>query len=222
MVGVAGGCEGGRVRKIYEGDGGFDLADAPMPAYELLDIDRYNRLTVQTSRGCPFKCEFCASSILLTDKYKQKPMQKVLAEVDRICELWTRPFIEFADDNSFVNRSYWKKLLPELAKRKVKWFTETDLSIAWDDELLSLMRESGCAEVLIGLESPAIEGLDGLETKGNWKLKQVGRYKEGVARIQGAGIRVNGCFIIGLDGHDERIFEKVKELRMIWSCMMCR
>ncbi|QDU32486.1 Radical SAM superfamily protein [Poriferisphaera corsica] len=197
------------LKSKYRASQPFDLADAPMPAYELLDIQRYNRLTVQTSRGCPFKCEFCASSILLTDKYKQKPMEKVLAEVDKICELWKRPFIEFADDNSFVNRGYWKKLLPELAKRKVKWFTETDLSVAWDDELLDLMRMSGCAEVLIGLESPSIDGLNGLETKGNWKAKQLGRYQEGITKIQSAGIRVNGCFILGLDGHDVGIFDRV-------------
>ena len=200
----------GELQKIYRAEQGFDLADAPMPAYELLEIERYNRLTVQTSRGCPFKCEFCASSILLTEKYKQKPMEKVLAEVDRICELWKRPFIEFSDDNSFVNRGYWKKLLPELAKRKLKWFTETDLSVAWDDELLGLMRESGCAEVLIGLESPVEAGLDGLETKGNWKYKQLSKYKEGIRRIQDAGIRVNGCFILGLDGHDVGVFERVR------------
>ena len=75
-----------------------------MPAYELLDVSKYNRLTVQTSRGCPQRCEFCTGSILVTDQYKQKPIHKVLEEVDEIRRIWDRPFIEFADDNSFVNR----------------------------------------------------------------------------------------------------------------------
>ena len=65
----------------------FDLADAPMPRYELLDVSRYNRLTVQTSRGCPHRCDFCASSILLTPKYRVKPVEMVIAEVRRIREL---------------------------------------------------------------------------------------------------------------------------------------
>src|SRR6185312_16836724 len=61
----------GALKPLYRaGDGTFDLGLAPMPAFELLDIDRYNRITVQTSRGCPHLCEFCASSILLTSRYK--------------------------------------------------------------------------------------------------------------------------------------------------------
>ena len=69
-------------------------------------------------------------------------------------ELWPHPFIEFADDNSFVNKAYWKKLLPELTKRKVRWFTEADIAVGDDPEFLELLFQSGCKEVLIGLESP--------------------------------------------------------------------
>jgi len=196
----------------------FDMADAPMPAYHLLDMDKYNRITVQTSRGCPWKCEFCASSILLTPKYKQKPIDKVLAEIDRVCELWPRPFIEFADDNSFVDRRYWKRLLPRLAQRKIKWFTETDISVGEDDELLTLMRQAGCAEVLIGLESPGPEGMRGLELKSDWKSKKRGDYLRLVHNIQAHGIRVNGCFVLGLDGQTTDIFDRVydfaKELEL--------
>lgn len=200
----------GALQPIYRG-GEFDLADSPMPAFELLDFDRYNRITVQTSRGCPWKCSFCASSILLTSRYKQKPIERVLAEVDRIRELWDRPFIEFADDNSFVNRRYWHELLPQLAERDVRWFTETDISVAQDPELLDLAREAGCAEVLIGLESPDLAGLAGIETKRDWKVAQQPSYREAVTRIQSHGIRVNACFVVGLDGHTPEIFDRVLE-----------
>jgi radical SAM superfamily enzyme YgiQ (UPF0313 family) len=186
----------------------FKLADAPMPAFELLEISKYNRLTVQTTRGCPHKCEFCASSILLTKKYKLKPVEKVLAEIDKIKELWQYPFIEFADDNSFVNPAYWKRLLPELRKRRIHWFTETDISVAFNDELLRLMRRAGCAQVLIGLESPTSEALRGIDAR-NWKYKQAPQYIEAVRRIQSHGISVNGCLVVGLDGHDSSIFEKI-------------
>lgn len=202
-------ANGALKRRYGSLESGFDLADAPMPAFHLLDISKYNRLTVQTSRGCPHRCEFCASSILLTRHYKQKPMEKVLAEIDRIQSLWTRPFIEFADDNSFVNRRYWKELLPHLLGRKLRWFAETDIGIADDEQLLDLMRESGCAQVLIGLESPVDEGLHGLEMKNDWKLRKLPRYREAIRKIQSRGITVNGCFIIGLDGHTPRIFDDV-------------
>ena len=202
-------AESRRLKPFYWPDGEFSLDEAPMPAFEMLDMARYNRLTVQASRGCPFQCEFCASSIMLTNRYKQKPAERVLAEVDRICELWPRPFLELADDNAFVNRRYWKPLLAELAERKIRWFAETDLSVYEDDELLTLMRQSGCAEVLVGLESPTDVGLAGLEMKSDWKLRQRPRHLEAVRRIQSHGIRVNGCFVLGLDGHTPEVFDEV-------------
>ena len=135
----------------------------------------------------------------------------MLAEIDRIRELWPRPFIEFADDNTFIDRRYWRKLLPELARRRVKWFTETDISVGEDDELLTLMRDAGCVEVLIGLESPVEQGLHGLEVKTDWKLKRLSMYERAVHNIQSHGIRVNGCFILGLDGQTSAIFDLVYE-----------
>lgn len=189
----------------------FDLAEAPMPAFELLDMDRYNRLTVQTSRGCPRRCEFCASSVLIANRYKQKPMEKVLAEVDRIRKIWDHPFIEFADDNTFINFGYWKRLLPELEKRRIRWFAETDLSVSRDRELLHMMREAGCAQVLIGLESPLQESLDGMELTANWKHEEWPHYRDAIRTIQSHGISVNGCFIIGLDADGPEIFEQVEK-----------
>ena len=200
----------GELKRIYRaGPGVFDMADAPMPAFELLDIAKYNRLTVQTSRGCPHRCEFCASSVMLTDRYKQKPAAKVLAEIARIREIWSHPFIEFADDNSFVNHAYWKELLPALKGQGLRWFAETDLSVANDGELLDLMRETGCAQVLIGLESPTAAGLHGLEMRSDWKASRFSRYREAIQTIQSHGITVNGCFVIGLDGHGPDIFDQV-------------
>ena len=125
--------------------------------------------------------------------------------------LWKHPFIELADDNSFVNRDYWLDLLPELARRRIRWFTETDISIGEDDTILDLLAESGCAEVLIGLESPVPDGLSGVETRSNWKLKHVDRYRDALRNIQEHGIRVNGCFVLGLDGHGPDIFDRVRE-----------
>lgn len=202
----------GALRERYDSRGDeWDLADAPMPRFDLLDMDQYNRITVQTTRGCPWKCEFCASSVLLTPRYKHKPVAGVLAEVDAICDRWPRPFLEFADDNSFVNPGYWYELLPELAKRRVRWFTETDVRVGADDKLLDLMKRAGCKQVLVGLESPTDAGLHGLELKTDFKLRQLGGVPELVHNIQRHRIRVNGCFVLGLDGQRTGIFERVEQ-----------
>jgi radical SAM superfamily enzyme YgiQ (UPF0313 family) len=82
------------------------------------------------------------------------------------------------------------------------------------------MRDSGCQQVLIGLESPPVlrsstaEGgrrasLDGVELKSNWKLRQQDSYKAVIAKIQSYGITVNGCFILGLDGDTRDVFDNV-------------
>ncbi|CCQ74387.1 B12-binding domain-containing radical SAM protein [Magnetospira sp. QH-2] len=202
----------GCLASVYDGRGEvFDLANAPMPRFDLLDPNQYNRLTVQTQRGCPYDCSFCASSVRLTPRYQVKPVDKVMAEIDAIKMLWPQPFIEFADDNSFVNKSHSKALLKALAKRQVRWFTESDLSIAEDEEMLALMQDSGCAQVLVGFESPTIDALSGLERKADWKARQVDRYAWSIDRIQRAGITVNGCFVLGMDGQGGNQFDAVEQ-----------
>lgn len=212
-------CERGELKQYYGARfSKFSLNDAPMPAFHLLDPAKYTRVLVQTSRGCPHRCEFCASSILISDRYKQKPAEKVLAEVDRICEIWRRPFLELADDNAFVNRNYWYELLPQLAKRRVRWFAESDVAVANDDKLLSLMAKSGCMEVLLGLESPSHPAMAGLESVSDWKYRMWPTYRDAVRKIQSRGIRVIGCFVLGLDGHTpetaDLIFDYANELQL--------
>lgn len=199
----------GRVRPVYRSRGEFDLAHGPVPRYDLLDPDRYNRLTIQTERGCPWRCEFCASSILLTPRYKMKPPSRVAAELDAIGRIWHRAFVELADDNSFVNKRRSRELVSTIGEAGVRWFTETDISVAEDKELLVAMREAGCAEVLIGLESPNAGALDGLELNRNWKLRQLDHYRAAITTIQEHGIAVNACFVLGLDGDDAGIFDAV-------------
>ena len=199
----------GRLQPRYDG-AGYDLGAAPVPRYDLLDPERYNRLTVQTQRGCPWHCEFCAGSVLLTSRYKQKPEAKVAEEIRAIKKIWSRPFVELADDNTFVDKHRGRRLVEAIGEEGVRWFTETDVSVAFDDGLLSSMRAAGCAEILIGFESPTPAGVDGVELKRNWKRRQFDRYREAVERIQAHGIAVNACFVLGLDGDGPDVFERVE------------
>jgi radical SAM superfamily enzyme YgiQ (UPF0313 family) len=73
------------------------------------------------------------------------------------------------------------------------------------------MRESGCAQILIGLESPRTRELEGIEHKANWKRQQSDFYRRAIETIQDAGITVNGCFVLGLDHQDTTSFDAVFE-----------
>lgn len=201
--------EAGTLQSRYDAKAGapFNFSAAPMPRFDLLTPERYPRFTVQTQRGCPWACEFCAASIRLAPEFKVKPVEKVIAEIRRVKELFAKPFFEFADDNTFSNRKHARALMRALAKEDIRWFTETDLSVAEDDELLRLMRDAGCAQVLIGFESPNYDVLDGLEKNSNWKARRVDRYIEAVERIQRHGITVNGCLVFGLDGAGPQQFK---------------
>ena len=199
----------GKLKPIYDARGmEFDFRDSLVPRYELLDVESYNRLTVQTQRGCPFRCEFCASSIRLTGKYKVKPIAQVVREIESIKALWKKPFIELADDNTFASKAHARKLARVLGSLDIKWFTETDVSVAEDDELLAILSDSGCRQLLIGFEAPQQQSLHNLELKRNWKEEQLDNYHEAIHRIQRRGISVNGCFILGLDGQDDSIFDE--------------
>lgn len=200
----------GTLRRVYDHrHESFDLAQSPMPRFELLDPRRYNRLTVQTQRGCPWNCEFCAASVRLSPRYKVKPIEKVVAEIRRIKEIWPRPFIEFADDNTFVNKAHAKELVRAVAHEDIRWFTESDISLGDDPELLSLLADSGCAQVLIGLETPQSAALTGIEMKADWKRRRQETYMDSIRRIQSHGITVNGCFVLGLDGCEADSFDAV-------------
>ena len=202
----------GQLKARYEGlrTGVFEDAQYAKPRFELLGARPYNRMTVQTSRGCPLNCEFCAASLRLTSKFQQKPVDKVVAEIKAALEVVDRPFLELADDNTFVNKRWGKDFLRAIIPLGLDWFTETDISIADDEELLDLLAESGCRQVLIGLESSVSEDLNNIDP-GNWKRKHCDRYLEAIDKIQSRGVTVNGCFILGLDNHTVDTFAAVKE-----------
>lgn len=187
----------------------FNFNSAKIPKYELLDISKYNRLTIQTTRGCPLHCSFCAASRTISS-YKKKSIAQIERELNKIFEVWDSPFIELADDNTFVDKVWSKELLKLFGNYKMKWFTETDISFSYDDELLELLAKSNCAQVLIGFETSRAEGLKGID-RNNWKYKQFDNYLKAIDKIQSYGISVNGCFILGFDTDTKDTFKKTEQ-----------
>jgi radical SAM superfamily enzyme YgiQ (UPF0313 family) len=202
----------GRLQPHYEGLANrvFEPGAYAKPRFDLLKGRPYNRFTVQTSRGCPLNCEFCAASIRITSRFQQKPVELVVEEIKAARAFAERPFFELADDNTFINKKWGKAFLKAVAPLGISWFTETDVSVAEDDELLDLLAESGCRQVLIGLESPTAEGLDGIDPR-NWKRRHHERYLAAIEKVQSRGVSVNGCFIVGLDGDTPETFERVRD-----------
>ncbi len=205
--------EAGKWQPLYDAAaasrGDFFCEEQPVPRYDLLDLDKYNRLTLQTTRGCPLHCSFCAASRLISP-YRKKSIAQIRREVEAILSLWPEPFIELADDNTFVDKSWSKQLVSLLAEYPVRWFTESDISLADDDELLTALSNSGCTQVLVGLESASSDSMAGLDTH-NWKARRHSSYRERVQRIQDHGISVNGCFILGFDSDGPEIFSRTLE-----------
>lgn len=204
-------AERGALAPFYAApDEPLDLARSPLPRYELIAGKPYQRVWVQTTRGCPHDCEFCAASKVYGGLYRRKSIEQVVAEVERVRQLFGPVSLGFADDNMLIHRGFSTALLERLVPFGLEWVAQTDISVARDGRLLELLRRSGCVHLFIGFESVTAEGLQGLDER-HWKLRQWPRYREDIARIQSFGIGVMGAFILGLDTDGPEVFERTAE-----------
>ena len=193
-----------------------DLARSPMPNWELYPNDRALLGTVQTSRGCPFECEFCDVIQYLGRKQRHKPVTQVLRELD---EIYRRDYrhIFLADDNFTVYRARAKELLAALRnwnfrqdQVKVRFVTQVSIDAARDAELLKMCAEAGLTQVFIGIETPNEDSLK--ETK---KRQNVGiNLLDQVQHFLEHGIAVVGGMIVGFDSDRPDIFERQYEFAM--------
>ncbi|MFG0266951.1 MAG: B12-binding domain-containing radical SAM protein [Rhodopirellula sp. JB055] len=194
---------GGRGRDSYRADGSFSLGDSPLPRWDLLGDHSPPRYTIQSMRGCPWACSFCAASRLL-EPARVKPDERFEAELKAIASRKARPWIELADDNTFASGRDHGPMLESLRRHGARWFTESDWRIAKQPELLSQIAESGCRQILVGLESNVFR-YPGMGAKNaDWQ-----RMLEAVDVIQEAGIVVNGCLIVGADGETPESMERL-------------
>lgn len=205
-------------KRIYkQPEGTFvDLTKSPVPRYDLLvrknyfksHKNFYNMIPIQISRGCPHNCEFCLVTKCYGSKFRKKTIEQVILEINKIKEYFPGRVILFADDNLFIDKKFSKKLLKTIKDLNIRWWAQTDISVGEDEELLSLIYESGGLLLLIGFESIDPENLKSIN-KNSWKYKQLSNYSKNIERIQKHGIIVFGSFIFGLDNDDKHVFNNV-------------
>jgi radical SAM superfamily enzyme YgiQ (UPF0313 family) len=176
------------------------LSSIPTPRYDLLASHNYPVVWLQTSRGCPYDCEFCVVSKVYGRSLKYKTVDQVVNEINHVRQIWKRAQIGFADDNMFVSTDHAKKLLEALGELNFSWYAQSDISIARKPDILQLLHKSGCRILLVGLESVSLENVSAL---GNpLKQRMFSEYAECIQKIQENGIGVFGSFILGLDSDD--------------------
>lgn len=190
------------LKSFYRADNFCSLDRLRIPRRDLLNKDAYFFVnTIQTTRGCPFDCDFCSVTSFYGRTFRVRPVEDVVNEIGQV----GGGFIFFVDDNIVGTPSYAKELFRALIPLKVKWFSQASLSIVKDRELMDLAQKSGCKGLFIGFESLSQKSLQAMGKP----INRVNKYAEAIRMIHDHGIGIQGSFIFGTDNDDASVFSKV-------------
>lgn len=197
--------QGGRLEPVYRSSRFSDLKNLPVPRYDLLNLKRYKLLNIpsQTTRGCPFACNYCEVTQVYGGRYRHRPVDEVIHEIQEIRRLTGSRFIYFVDDNFVAHRAHALAIMERLIPLKLIYGCLAPVNIGNDPELLDLMQRSGCLHVNLGMESISPESLEAINKRQN-KIKDYERQFKAL-RDRGIGFSVNVMF--GLDGDRPEIFD---------------
>jgi len=215
--------EKGQMKQIYRHEDGYPALDGRPPVnWDYYSDKGYLPVHfVETTRGCPFGCEFCSVTSSFGGKFRNWPVDTV---VDQIANL--KPFpgrftwqnlVFFNDDNIISNKRHARELLQRITPYKIDWLGQTSVDMAQDDEMLALCKKSGCMGLLVGFESLSAETLKSIN-KGVNKPQQ---YIDVVKRMHDHGIGVKGSFIFGFDTDDEGVFDRTVEFAIKAKIDVC-
>ncbi|MCX6281816.1 MAG: radical SAM protein [Bacteroidetes bacterium] len=204
----------GKWLPVYKHHSKPDMTRTPAPRWELMkeDLSSYTAALVQTTRGCPFDCSFCDVIYTYGRKPRSKTIPQVLEEVRKLSALNTS-MIFIADDNFAGDKKYAKALLRELIILNnsftipIGFLTQIDITIAADEELLTLLADCNFQAVMIGIESVNEASLRDLNKQQNLRIS----VSEAVRKIQSYGIVVLAHMIIGADSDDITVFKKTAD-----------
>lgn len=178
-----------------------EMSEFPIPAYELIPLERYFLGSIQFSSGCPYQCEFCDIPGLYGRNPRLKTPAQVTAELDKLLECGLTGSVYFVDDNFIGNRKAALDLLPHLVewqKRNgfaLQFACEATLNIAKRPEILALMRDAYFATVFCGIETPDPAALKAMSKQHNMVVPIL----EGVQTLNSYGLEVVSGIILGLD-----------------------
>lgn len=198
----------GQLQRIYRAAKASCLNGLPVPHRDLVPKAQNQGFApipigVETSRGCPNDCEFCCIGQTLGQKYRVRPVEEVIAEI----ELIDSPHLFFVDDALALNRKAAKQLFTEMIPLKRQWLAQGTVSLAEDPELLSLMKRAGCLGLLIGFESVQSDTQHEVNKIKNLKID----FYEAMHRFHVEGFGILGCFVFGFDYEDKDVFDQTYE-----------
>jgi radical SAM superfamily enzyme YgiQ (UPF0313 family) len=201
----------GTCRPEYRQVTRVNMDDSPLPRWTGLadHMKEYFFGGVQTTRGCPFDCEFCDVPNLLGRVPRHKRIDRVLEEVVALTRLEVNR-IFFTDDNFYSTPRYAKDLLRELISLNrsfqgpIQFITQITLNIAKDEEMLTLLADANLNGLLIGIETPNTDSLVETNKPQNFKTDML----HDVKRIQSYGLSIKAGLIVGFDHDDTSIFER--------------
>jgi radical SAM superfamily enzyme YgiQ (UPF0313 family) len=194
-----------------------DVTNTPVPRYDLLELDAYDSMSVQFSRGCPFQCEFCDIIVLYGRKPRTKEPAQLLKELDCLYELGWRRAVFMVDDNFIGNKRNVKLFLKELKVWQEEhqypfgFNTEASVDLASDEELMELMVQCAFNAVFLGIETPDEASLQLTKKFQNTRSSLF----DAVDKMIEVGLRPMAGFIIGFDdeksGAGQRIIDFVEQ-----------
>lgn len=171
-----------------------DMDTLPIPDLTLLDkSSSMHTIPVMTSRGCPYNCTFCCVTEVFGRRYRHRSTASILEELTR----YRGKSIFFCDDNFAAKPELTKELLRGMIDNGINlkgWGAQVRVDAARDDELLSLMKGSGCAIVYIGFES-----INPATLKNYNKQQTVADIEKAILRFHDHSIRIHGMFVFGAD-----------------------